>query len=92
MPVTAERKAYILKTNNLTAKECVIRGQLENVPFSEHALRMWIRTGAIPVRQIGTSRKSIIYWPNVVKFLTCADGADNQPAAPAAVSGIRRID
>lgn len=91
MPLTPEREAYIRRTNLLTPKEVVIRGQLEGYCFSEHALRQWLKAGAIPSRQIGTARKNLVFWKNVVRFLTCEDGADNQPAEIVTGSGIRRL-
>lgn len=91
MSATPEREAYIRKTNMLTPKEAVIRGQIEGYCFSEHALRQWIRSGAIPSRQIGTGRKNLIFWDNIVRFLTCETGCDNAPADLAAGSGIRRL-
>lgn len=86
-----EQKERLLKTNMLTPKEAVARGQIEGYCFSEHALRQWIRSGAIPSRQIGTGRKNLIFWNNIVRFLECADGSDNQPAALVTGSGIRRL-
>ena len=59
------------------------------IPLTEYGLRLLIRQGKIPVRKIG--KKQLIYWPNVVRFLTCEDGADNS-IVPAPVGGIRRID
>ena len=59
------------------------------LPLTEYGLRLLIRQGKIPVRRIG--KKQIIYLPNVVRFLTCADGADNGVAS-ASAGGIRRID
>jgi len=92
MPIVTEREAYIKRTSLLTPKETVKRGELEGFCFSEHALRQWLKSGAIPSRQVGTAKKNLIFWPNVVKFLTCADGADNTPPATVAASGVRRID
>lgn len=91
MSLTPEKRSYIQKTNMLTPKEAVIRGQIEGYCFSEHALRQWLRSGAIPSRQIGTGRKNLIFWDNIVRFLECADGSDNQPAAVVTGSGIRRL-
>lgn len=91
MPLTPEKRSYIQKTNMLTPKEAVIRGQIEGYCFSEHALRQWIRSGAIPSRQIGTGRKNLIFWDNIVRFLTCETGCDNPPTDLATGSGIRRL-
>lgn len=54
---------------------------------SEYALRLWIMQGKIPVRRAG--RTMLLYRPNVIAFLECADGCDNPP--PVAAQGIRRV-
>lgn len=57
-------------------------------PISEYTLRLWIRQGKIPVRRAG--RTMLLYRPNVIAFLECADGCDNPP--PVAAAGqIRRV-
>lgn len=89
--ISPEMRERLLKTNVLTTKEAVIRGQIEGYCFSEHALRQWLRSGAIPSRQIGTCRKNLIYWNNIVRFLTCQDGCDNSPEVIAPSPGIRRL-
>lgn len=48
---------------NMTTRETVARLRADGYRISEYALRSWIRTGAIPARQIG--KKSLIYYPNV---------------------------
>lgn len=74
----------------VTIQEAVRRAKEDNLPISEHALRTWVRTGTVPVRKIGS--KSLLFYPNLVRFLRCDDGSDNSPAPTASVSGIRRID
>lgn len=74
----------------LTIREAVRRSIEEGVPVSEYALRRWVKTGAIPTRQAGT--KTLIYFPRLVEFLTCADGCDNAPATLGDSPGIRRVD
>lgn len=74
----------------LKTRPCVKRAQSEGFQISEYALRQWLRTGAIPARKVGSA--FLIYYPNLVKFLQCVDGADNQPAAAAVVPGIRRVE
>ena len=76
--------------NVVTVREAVKRAKLDGLPVSEHALRQWIRAGAIPVRKVGA--KILIFYPNLVRYLRCEDGADNNPTLLAAVSGIRRIN
>ena len=76
--------------NVVTVREAVKRAKQDGLPISEHTLRQWIRAGVIPVRKAGT--KQLIFYPNLVRYLQCEDGADNTPAIVAAVSGIRRVD
>lgn len=73
----------------LKTRPCVKRAQSEGYDISEYALRQWVRTGAIPARKVGNS--FLIYYPNVVRFLQCADGCDNAPDELVLGSGIRRI-
>ena len=73
----------------LKTRPCVKRAQSEGFQISEYALRQWIRTGAIPARKIGNS--FLIYYPNLVRFLQCAEGCDNAPSTMATGSGIRRL-
>lgn len=73
----------------LTIREAVRRSKDEGVPVSEYALRRWVKVGAIPTRQAGT--KTLIYFPRLVEFLTCADGCDNAPATMGKSPGIRRV-
>ena len=73
----------------LTIREAVQRSKDEGVPVSEYALRRWVKVGAIPTRQAGT--KTLIYFPRLVEFLTCADGCDNAPATMGESPGGRRV-
>ena len=73
----------------LTIKEAVERAQRRGMPVSEYTLRRAIRSGAIPCRIVG--RKYLIAWPNVERWLFCADGGDNLPTQPAAAGTIRRV-
>lgn len=75
---------------NMTTRETVARLREDGYRISEYALRSWIRTGAIPARQIG--KKSLLYYPNVLAFLQCSDGQDNVPPPAASPGGIRRIE
>ena len=74
----------------LTIREAVQRAKAEGLPLTEYSLRYLVRSGAIPTRKVG--QKSLIYYPNIVRFLTCQDGCDNKPATVMPLSGIRRID
>lgn len=73
----------------LTIREAVQRAKADGLPISEYTLRQWVRTGAIPTRRVG--QKALLFYPNLVRFLQCEDGADNIPVTEVA-PGIRRID
>ena len=66
-------------SNVVTIREAVQRAKSEGLPISEYTLRLWIKTGAIPVRRIG--QKALVYYPHLVRYLQCAD---EQPATVAA--------
>ena len=59
----------------LTIREAAQRARSEGLPVSEYSLRVWVKTGSIPVRSVGN--KSLLYYPNLVSFLRCEHGADN---------------
>ena len=63
--------------NVVTIKDAVQRAKEEGLPISEFSLRRWIKTGAVPVRKAGS--KMLLYYPNLVDFLTCANGGDIRP-------------
>ena len=67
--------------NMLTIREAVRRAKAEGLPISEYTLRLWIKTGAIPVRWVG--QKALLFYPNLVRYLQCEDSADNTPATAA---------
>lgn len=75
--------------NVLTIREAVVRAKADGLPVTEYTLRCWIKTGAIPVRKVGS--KALLFYPNLVHFLLCAQGADNEPATGGAAHGIRRV-
>lgn len=66
----------------LSIRETVNRAKAEGLPISEYTLRLWIKTGAIPVRWVG--QKALLFYPNLVRYLQCEDGADNKPATVTA--------
>ncbi len=76
--------------NICTIREAVQRSRSDGMPVSEYTLRSWVKSGAIPVRKVG--QKVLLYYPNLVSYLQCQDGKDNQPATVAATPGIRRIE
>lgn len=73
----------------LTIREAVERAKAEGMPVSEYTLRRWVRSGTVPSRKVGS--KALLFYPNLVRYLQCQDGADNMPATVAA-GGVRRID
>lgn len=73
----------------LTIKEAVQRSKNEGLPVSEYTLRRIVKSGLVPIRRVG--QKTLLYYPNLVRYLTCADGADNTPDV-AVHTGIRRVD
>lgn len=75
--------------NVVTVREAVQRAKADGLPVTEYTLRRWIKTGAIPVRNVGS--KALLFYPNLVRFLQCEDGADNTPAINEAAPGIRRV-
>lgn len=76
--------------NVLTIREAVQRSKADGVPVSEYTLRHWVKSGAIPVRKVG--QKVLLYYPNLLRYLQCEDGKDNQPATVAATPGVRRVE
>lgn len=76
--------------NVLTIREAVQRAKADGLSVTEYSVRRWVRTGAVPARKVG--QKALIFYPNLVRFLQCEDGADNAPATVAVASGIRRVD
>ena len=75
--------------NVVTVREAVQRAKADGLPVTEYTLRRWIKTGAIPVRNVGS--KALLFYPNLVRFLRCEDGSDNAPSSPGSTSGIRRV-
>lgn len=68
----------------VTVRQAVQRAKNDGFPVSEYTLRMWIKTGAVPVRKAGA--KLLIFYPNLVRYLQCADGGDNQPTTASTLN------
>lgn len=69
------------KTNTadvLTIRQTVARAKVEGLPITEYSLRHWVKTGAVPVRRIGN--RSLLFYPNVLDFVRCANSSDNTTA------------
>ena len=75
--------------NVVTIRQAVARAKAEGLPISEYTLRGWVKAGAIPVRSAG--KKVLLFYPNLVRYLQCADGGDNSPTETAC-GGIRRVE
>ena len=75
--------------NVVTVREAVQRAKADGLPVTEYTLRRWIKTGAIPVRNVGS--KALLFYPNLVRYLQCEGGADNMPATNEVAPGIRRV-
>lgn len=75
--------------NVVTIRQAVARAKAEGLPISEYTLRGWVRAGAIPVRNAGN--KVLLFYPNLVRYLQCADGGDNSPTEVVG-GGIRRVE
>ena len=65
----------------LTIRQAVERARQEGIPVSEYTLRRWVKSGEVPVRTAGS--KHLLYYPNLVRYLQCVDGCDNQPPQEA---------
>jgi hypothetical protein len=76
--------------NVVTIREAVQRAKADGLPISEYTLRQWVRTGAVPIRKVG--QKALLFYPNLVRYLQCADSCDNASATVATGSGIRHIE
>ena len=55
----------------LTVREAVRRAREAGLYCTEYAVRRWILTGEVPSRRIGAKR--LIWYPNLVKYLTFSD-------------------
>lgn len=71
----------------LNIQETIARSRSEGLPVSEYTLRRLIRGNKIPYRRIG--RTYMIYWPNLVEYLTGSDIATQEEATSGT---IRRIE
>ena len=56
----------------VTIREAVARAKSVGLPISEYTLRGWLKAGEIPSRKAGN--KTLLYYPNLIKYLQCADG------------------
>lgn len=74
----------------VTIREAAARAKTDGLPVSEYCIRQWVRLGVVPVRKAGN--KNLLSYSNLVSFLRCENGQDNQPPATVAASGIRRVN
>lgn len=73
-----------------TVPQLAKRAKEEGLPISEYTIRRLIKQGTIPARYIG--KKPVVSYAALVRYFSCEDGSDNQPATVAAAPGMRRID
>lgn len=59
----------------VTIREAVARAKNDGIPVSEYTLRAWVRSGEIQARKAGN--KILLYYPNLIKYLQCANSDDN---------------
>lgn len=76
--------------NVVTVREAVQRAKADGLAVTEYTLRRWIKTGVIPVRTAGN--KALLFYPNLVRFLQCEDGADNTSSIVGDNTGVRRAN
>lgn len=74
----------------VTIREAAARARADGLPVSEYCIRQWVRLGVLPVRKAGS--KNLLSYSNLVSYLRCENGQDNQPPATVAGSGIRRVN
>lgn len=74
----------------LTVPGLASRAKADGLPVSAYTIRRLIKEGTLPARYVGP--KAIASYSALVRYLSCADGCDNTPAALVTGSGIRRID
>ena len=58
----------------VTVREAVARAKADGLPVSEYTLRGWLKAGEVPSRKAGN--KILLYYPNLIKYLQCADSDD----------------
>ncbi len=68
-------------------KETARRLKSEGLPVSEYSLTRAVKRGDIPARIIG--RNCLLFYPNVLSWVTCEHGQDNKPLTPS--GGIRPV-
>ncbi len=73
-----------------TVPQLARRAKEDGLPISAYTIRKLIKQGIIPARYIGN--KPIVSYTALIRYLSCEDGCDNQPATVADVSGIHRIE
>ena len=61
----------------LSIRQAVSRLKTDGLPLTEYSLRLLVKRGAIPVRYVG--QKALLYYPNIIRYIECADGSDNVP-------------
>lgn len=76
--------------NVVTIREAVQRAKADGLPVSEYTLRQWVRSGAVPTRKAGN--KVLLFYPNLVQYLTCSGSVDLSPSMVAGPAAIYQAD
>ena len=76
--------------NVVTIREAVQRAKADGLPVSEYTLRQWVRSGAVPTRKAGN--KVLLFYPNLVQYLTCSYGGNLSPSMVAGPAAICQAD
>lgn len=87
---TANCSSAEVSRDVLTIREAVQRAKEDGLPVSEYTLRHWVKSGAVPVRRIG--QKALLFYPNLVRYLQCEDGAEPATTGAIPIYGVRRIE
>ena len=77
MPNMAKIHQADVIPNMVTIRQALKRLKADGLPLSEYTLRLLVKRGAIPARYAG--QKALLYYPNIVSYIQCADSSDNAP-------------
>lgn len=73
----------------VSIREAVRKAKVEGLPVSEYAVRQWVKMGAIPSRKAGS--KVLLFYPNLVHYLTCSNFCDAIPSATVSNVGKSQV-
>ena len=52
--------------NVVTIREAVQRAKVDGLPVSEYTIRRWVKSGVVPVRNVGS--KALLFYPNILMW------------------------